>query len=577
MADILSKQYSSVFSTPKHPPPSTTDQPVQMGDIPLTRKDFEDMIDELDNTSAAGPDGFPAIFLKHCKKSLSRPLLILWRKCLDTGKTPETLKKSLIVPIHKGGNRTQPERYRPVALTSHLIKIFEKILRKHMTHFIEENDLFNANQHGFRSGRSCLSQLLSHYDEILSLLEQGKNADVVYLDFSKAFDKVDLNLALTKVQNLGIGGKILKWLQSFLTNRYQTVLVDGTPSNPTPVISGVPQGSVLGPLIFLILMGDIDEKVQHSSTRSFADDTRLIKGIEIVEDTQKLQGDLNSVYVWSDDNNMEFNAVKFELLRYGPNTEVKAETHYTSSSNTEIKEYEYVKDLGVLMSNDCKFKHHINNVVINARKTSSWILRTFRTRAATPMLTLWKSLVLPKLEYCSQLWNPWLKCDIQSLEMVQWSFIRKIIHPEKSYWSRLKAFKLYSLERRRERYMIIYTWKILENLVPNINQSDGLRPVFQPRLGRLCFVKARITGTSVALQSIRHNFLSTRGPILFNSLPKELRNLSGCPVLEFKKKLDKFLVSVPDEPSVLGATTNAASNSIKHQINNRQADIGLFT
>jgi len=229
------------------------------------------------------------------------------------------------------------------------------------------------------------------------------------------------------------------------------------------------------------------------------------------------------------------------------------------------------------MSNDCKFKHHINNVVINARKTSSWILRTFRTRAATPMLTLWKSLVLPKLEYCSQLWNPWLKCDIQSLEMVQWSFIRKIIHPEKSYWSRLKAFKLYSLERRRERYMIIYTWKILENLVPNINQSDGLRPVFQPRLGRSCFVKARITGTSVALQSIRHNFLSTRGPILFNSLPKELRNLSGCPVLEFKKKLDKFLVFVPDEPSVLGATTNAASNSIKHQINNRQADIGLFT
>ena len=228
------------------------------------------------------------------------------------------------------------------------------------------------------------------------------------------------------------------------------------------------------------------------------------------------------------------------------------------------------------MSNDCKFKQHITDVVVNARKKSSWILRTFKTRAVIPMLTLWKSLVLPKLEYCSQLWNPWLKSEIQSLEMVQWSYIRKINHHEKSYWSRLKAFNLYSLERRRERYIIIYTWKILENLVPNINQSDGLQPVSQPRLGRLCFVKAR-TGSTTALQTIRHNFLSTKGPILFNSLPKELRNLSGCPLLTFKNKLDKLLSSIPDEPCVLGATTNAESNSIKHQIHNQQADIRLFT
>ena len=116
--------------------------------------------------------------------------------------------------------------------------------------------------------------------------------------------------------------------------------------------------------------------------------------------------------MWSDDNNMEFNGVKFELLRYGQNTEVKTETHYTSSSNTEIEEYEYVKDLGVLMFNDCKFRHNINNIVVSVRKTSSWILRTFRTREVAPLITLWKSLALPKLKYCSQLWNPWLKCDV---------------------------------------------------------------------------------------------------------------------------------------------------------------------
>ena len=383
MADILSKQYSSVFSTPRHDPPNIQTQLPGINDIPLNEMDFEEMIDELDQTSAAGPDGFPAIFLKNCKKSLSKPLLIIWRKCLDSGITPETLKKSCIIPIHKGGNRASPERYRPVALTSHLIKIFEKILRKHLTKYIDDNSLFNPNQHGFRSGRSCLSQLLSHYDEILSILETGKNADVVYLDFSKAFDKVDHNLVLSKIQNLGIGGKILTWIQSFLTNRKQTIIVDGVPSDPSPVISGVPQGSVLGPLIFLILIGDIDEKLKHSSARSFADDTRVIKGIENVDDSMKLQEDLDEIYDWSNENSMEFNDVKFELLRYGPNRNLKQQTSYKTSSNTIIEEHQFVRDLGVMMSNDCKFQIHMNTSILNARKLASWILRTFKTRSPT--------------------------------------------------------------------------------------------------------------------------------------------------------------------------------------------------
>lgn len=438
--------------------------------------------------------------------------------------------------------------------------------------------MFNPNQHGFRSGRSCLSQLLSHYDEILSILETGKNADVVYLDFSKAFDKVDHNLVLSKIQNLGIGGKILTWIQSFLTNRKQTIIVDGVPSDPSPVISGVPQGSVLGPLIFLILIGDIDEKLKHSSARSFADDTRVIKGIENVDDSMKLQEDLDEIYDWSNENSMEFNDVKFELLRYGPNRNLKQQTSYKTSSNTIIEEHQFVRDLGVMMSNDCKFQIHMNTSILNARKLASWILRTFKTRSPTPMLTLWKSLVLQQLEYCSQLWNPWLKGDIQNLEMVQWSFVKKIKDPEKSYWARLKKFKLYSLERRRERYTLIYVWKILEGLVPNINSNDGIRPVVFPRLGRLCFVKARNSRATAALQTIRYNFISIRGPLLFNALPKELRNLSGCSVLTFKRQLDKLLTSLPDEPCVPGSMTNCASNSFKdqialHQLAHLQADI----
>ena len=209
---------------------------------------------------------------------------------------------------------------------------------------------------------------------------------------------------------------------------------------------------------------------------------------------------------------MVFNDVKFELLRYGNNEDVKRNTTYNSSNENVIEEHQSVKDLGVTMSNNCKFNDHINATIINARKLSTWIFRTFKTRAPSPMLTLWKSLVLPKLEYCSQLWNPWLKGNKMNLEMVQWSFIRKIKDSTRSYWERLKKYKIFSLERRRERYIIIYIWKVLENLVPNISEIDGIRAEMQPRLGRLCFIKARNTRAPAGLQTIRHNYITTMEP-----------------------------------------------------------------
>ena len=252
---------------------------------------------------------------------------------------------------------------------------------------MDDNKLFNPSQHGFRSGHSCLSQLLNHYDKMLQLLEQGLNVDVIYLDFSKAFDKLDFNIVLTKLKNIGINGKLGKWIYSFLTGRYQTVLVNGSKSNETRVLSGVPQGSVLGPLLFLILIGDIDKAISHSFLSSFADDTRIAKGIDSIEDAQNLQDDLETLYHWSSDNNMQFNDVKFELLRYGRNIHLKNETTYYSNTGTEIQEKQIVKDLGVIMSNTANFSENINNITTKTSQLSSWILRTFKARNLEMMLT----------------------------------------------------------------------------------------------------------------------------------------------------------------------------------------------
>ena len=328
-----------------------------------------------------------AVFLKQCKEELSTPLCILWRQSLDKGIVPDELKRSTITPIYKGGSRSLAANYRPVALTSHVIKIFEKVLRAHIVKHMDENNLFNPNQHGFRSGRSCLSQLLEQYDLILNILDEDANADVVYLDFSKAFDKVDHSIVLRKIKKLGIDGKLLQWLKSFLTERKQSVLVNGVTSESQHVISGVPQGSVLGPLIFLVLIGDIDKEVVHSLVKSFADDTRATKEVKTLEDAVLLQNDLEKIYKWTDDNNMKLNDVKFELLRYGKNQEIKTQTSYTSPSGVEIESKDVVKDLGILMDNNCTFQKQIIAIIEKAKNLTSWILRTFSSRSLNCMIT----------------------------------------------------------------------------------------------------------------------------------------------------------------------------------------------
>lgn len=487
---------------------------------------------------------------------------------MDLGHIPQILKTAHIIPIHKGGSRGIAKNYRPIALTSHLIKIFEKVVRKRIVDYMELHGLFNPSQHGFRLGRSCLSQLIAHYDRILELLENGGNVDVIYIDFAKAFDKVDFGITLQKLSDLGIRGEVGRWIFSFLTKRSQVVLVNNGRSQPEEVLSGVPQGSVLGPLLFLILLGDIDEGLVRSFLSSFADDTRIVSQILSTQDVVSFQQDLNTVYSWTERNNMQLNGDKFEHIRYGNQHDLQTDSCYVSSSGSVIKEKESVKDLGVIMSNTGQFKEHIQHSIAEAKKQCSWILRTFYTREAPLMLTLWKSLVQSRLEYCSQLWCPLQTGDIQSIEMVQRSFIRKISGCRNlNYWEQLKFLNLYSLERRRERYRIIYIWRMLEQQVPNIATADGDQKVsakWHPRRGRECNIGRVNRNAPSRVQKLVYASLPVHGQQLFNTLPADLRNLTGCSVDLFKRRLDRYLLTVPDEPQIPGYTAQrqADSNSL---------------
>ena len=386
MAEILSKQYASVFSIPRKEANLTNMKEFRgerLTDLKLLTAEFEGAMSEIKTGSAPGPDEIPAVVYKKYSEVLAKLLARIWRICLDEGILPEGVAQAIITPIYKGDGKGEAANYRPVALTNHLTKIFERVVRRALVAHMEKHALFNLTQHGFTTGRSTITQLLRYYDSVLSLLEEkgDKKVDTIYLDFSKAFDKVDHGILLLKLEKLGIGGKLLTWLEVFLTKRVQRVRVEGHLSEPETVRSGVPQGSVLGPLLFLIMMLDIDAQIKYCKLGSFADDTRVWYIVRTINAQAQLQQDLEALYRWAEENNFTFNEKKFEHLSHGRS---EIETHYKSPNNSEIKQKDLVKDLGVHFSESGNFAEHIEKIVADGKKLSGFVLRTFRTRERFP-------------------------------------------------------------------------------------------------------------------------------------------------------------------------------------------------
>ena len=298
-----------------------------------------------------------------------------------------------------------PKNYRPVALTSHIIKVFERVVRKALVHHIDQLGLLPEGQHGSRSRRSTLTQLLAHWDSVLDGLESGDGVDYVYLDFSKAFDKMETGVLLHKLCSSQVLGRVGCWLAAFFSSekRKQAVTVDGQISALSPVISGVPQGTVLGPVLFLLHIADIANGISEgNTTSSYVDDTRTGRSIsDPAVDCAALQSDLASIYEWAEAVNMTFNSDKFESLRFWPGKVPKPDITYTAPDGQNIEEKQHLRDLGVEISNDLTFTVHIENTIAASNKLVGWAMRSFRRRSKRVMLTIWKSLIQSKMDYCS--------------------------------------------------------------------------------------------------------------------------------------------------------------------------------
>ena len=253
----------------------------------------------LKTSSSPGPDNVHPRVLKEGAEFLAKPRAIIFSKSLDNSYLPNDWTLGTIVPIFKKGNRQLPRNYRPVSLTAIPCKILESIIKDELMKHLTAGDLLAAGQHGFRSRRSCNTQLLEVINEWSLIIEQGDPIDTLYMDFQKAFDSVPHERLLNKLQSYGVSGKVLKWVKAFLTGRQQQVVVGGQASAWAPVSSEVPQGSVLGPALFILYINDLPEAVQ-SSVKLFADDTKIYCNVSSISGPVQLQKDLNAATIWSD-------------------------------------------------------------------------------------------------------------------------------------------------------------------------------------------------------------------------------------------------------------------------------------
>ena len=419
----------------------------------------------INPSKAQGPDKIPNSVLKECASELSGAVTYLFQKSLDSGALPDDWISANIAPIYKKGDRHLAENYRPVSLTCVLSKLLEHIIcRAMLTHFERNKILTNLN-HGFRAGYSCETQLAVTIDDLTRNLDNNHQTDVIILDFSKAFDTVPHDKLLHKLEAYGIKGRLLQWTGNFLSKRKMQVVVDGETSSEADVISGVPQGTVLGPILFLVLINDLPERTR-STVRLFADDCLLYRIIRNIRDHQILQEDLKNLELWAKEWGMQFNAKKCYVLSIS-----RKSSYYYQLNDTILQDVKSNPYLGLNISSDLKWSNHVNSVCEKASSTLGFIKRNLKHCPETTRHMAYVSLVRSVLEYGATIWDPYLQCDINRLEKVQRRAARFITG---DYTSRtpgcmtnmLESLNLSPLAQRRKELRLTFLFKISERLVP---------------------------------------------------------------------------------------------------------------
>jgi len=424
-------------------------------------------LNSLRDTTCPGPDLISRIFFMRCKYVIAPPLCYIFNLSLDSGVFPDYWKSSLISPIHKGLDPSNILNYRPVSLLSILPKLFEELVSKKIIPIL--NSCIINEQHGFISSRSTTTNLLILTEDLFNALSSGDQVDVIYTDFSKAFDTINHKILHSKLRSYGICDPLLSWLYSYCTDRIQFVKYKNFYSESFRVSSGVPQGSHLAPILFLLYINDIT--LPHSKMLLFADDLKMYRIIKSNHDYDLLQSDLNSLSNWCKLNNLSLNASKCKYMSYTRSRSFIASIY--NIDGVQLEQVQVIKDLGVLFDKKLTFNNHVTFIKNKAMKLVGFIkscCKHFKDMHALRLV--YCSYIRSNLEYCSLIWSPYLKGQIKSLEAVQHAFLRFLCfnchiprEPHTDYDPILTTLNLDSLETRRIKLDLNFLYNVLNNKV----------------------------------------------------------------------------------------------------------------
>ena len=469
IAERFVEAFSSVFTSDDgllphiHKSSHTQNDP-----ITATSHGVLNLLLDLDPTKGPGPDNLPPALLKFLSPYIYITITDIFNHSLRCCKVPVDWKTAYVIPVHKKGDRSVALNYRPISLTSILCKTLEHIIAHNIHSYFDRHKLLFIHQHGFRPGHGCDTQLLNTVTDFIDSYDSSILTDMIILDFSKAFDVVSHPKLIHKLTAIGVHPHTVLWIKDWLSNRNHRVTVNGTISSPQPVTSGVPQGSVLGPLLFLTYINDMPNCINHSKLKLFADDALLYNQIKKPTDVDNLQSDLNNLITWSESWQMKFNPLKCETMRISRHTSILSPIPHTYHiNNTPLVQVDTVKYLGIHIDDKLSFATHVKEVGKKATNVLHLLMRSLKKANTKTRETAYKSVCRPILEYATVVWSPHKQKLIKLLESInrkafRWCH-RKKKHDNISDLMRLNCWS--TLIERRENFDMKMYHKIISGLV----------------------------------------------------------------------------------------------------------------
>ena len=508
----------------------------------ITYIDVRNILRSLEPTTSTGYDNIPAIFIIKCSDFICKPLADLFNLSLSRGIFPNVLKKDNVTPIFKKkGSKNDIDGYRAIALQPIFAKVFEgfvnRALRRHIALLIHEN------QHGFLKAKSCATNLLHLTDFVSKCFDRKSQTHVIYTDFQRAFDSVPHELLLLKLKRkFGIENNIFCWFQSYLANRLQRVVINGKNSEWYDVTSGVPQGSILGPALFLMYINDIFSCVKYSHLLLFADDCKVFKEINCTTDCDLLQLDINAIYTWCQTWHMNLHRDKCYFMNFSLKRQNDIVKQYYIG-DFFLKRVNQMKDLGVYFTYNLNFSLHVCKIVSKARQMLGFINRvTSEFTNPNTFTVLYNSYVRSRLEFCSQVWNPSSLDSINKLERVQKRFLKtlsyksRVVHANFSYEELCARFNIKSLQSRRNISDLVFLNKLFCN---SINSSYLTSQISFRVPRRILRNKATFSTDSRLL--LRKESFFPKTLALANNL-EQYDNLVMCSPSVFKRRVNELFL-----------------------------------